>query len=323
MNTKNQLLEIARSTIAREIATLKEVHQALSDSFYDAVMAIIQTNGRLIITGMGKSAIIGQKIVATLNSTGTPSAFMHAADAAHGDLGILSEHDILLFISKSGETDEFKVIIPLIKSMKNKTIAFVSKTGSYLDTHVDISIFIPVTEEADPHNLAPTSSTTAQLAVGDALAVALLSQRGFTEDQFAILHPGGNIGKKLILKVEDLCARNEVPAVNEQASFHETIMEMTRKRLGATAVLDQKLDLKGIITDGDLRRMLELKKEFTHLKAADIMTRNPKTIFKNQKAVDALAIMKASNITQLLVLDTNGHYMGVIHIHDIINEGLL
>jgi arabinose-5-phosphate isomerase len=323
VNTKNQIIEIGRTTIRQEISTLEEVWRQLSDDFYDAVTAIYACTGRVIVTGMGKSAIIGQKIVATLNSTGTPSAFMHAADAAHGDLGILNAEDILLLISKSGETDEIKVLLPLVINKHIKTIAFVSRLKSFLHKNADISVYIPVQEEADPHNLAPTSSTTAQLAVGDALAVALLSQRGFTVEQFAILHPGGSLGKKLTLKVKDLSGRHEKPSVGPDALLKETILEMTSKRLGTTAVESADGTLLGIITDGDIRRMLESNKDITQLKAKDIMSSQPKLIKENDKAFHALQLMEKLSITQLLVVDEKNTYTGVVHIHDILREGLV
>lgn len=320
---KLNIIEIGKSAIQQEIITLQRVYNTLSDTFAKAVHTIHASQGKVIITGMGKSAIIGQKIVATLNSTGTHSVFMHAADAAHGDLGIIASGDILIILSKSGETEEIKTLIPLVQSLDITTIALVSASDSFLARVSDITIEIPVDEEADPHNLAPTASTTAQLAVGDAIAIALLSLNGFTPDQFAQLHPGGNLGKKLHLRVGDVLASDTCPNINEDQNLREIIIEITSHRMGATAVLDRDKKLIGIITDGDLRRMLEKKKDITHLKARDIMTQSPKTISVGELAINALHKMRKYSITQLMVMNDQEQYCGVIHIHDLIREGIV
>ena len=293
----------------------------IDGDFESAVEAILNSKGRLIITGIGKSANIASKIVATLNSTGTPAIFMHAADAIHGDLGIVQKDDVVMCISKSGNTPEIKVLIPLVKSMGNPLIANVGNTDSFLAKQADYVINSSVEKEACPNNLAPTSSTTAQLVMGDALAVALLEMRGFSDQDFAKYHPGGALGKQLYLRVSDLCTHNEKPQVDKDENIRNIIIEISSKRLGATAVMENG-KLIGVITDGDIRRMMQKYKDVDPLKASDIMSKSPLTIDKDQLAVSALKIMKEHNITQLLVKDKDA-YFGVIHLHDILKEGIL
>jgi arabinose-5-phosphate isomerase len=314
--------ETAVKTIEIEAAAIQNLTHSINDDFVNAVTCIFESKGRLIVTGIGKSAIIGQKIVATLNSTGTPSIFMHAADAIHGDLGMIQPNDVVLCISKSGETPEIKVLIPLIKNLKNRIIGMASKAQSYLAQQADFTLLTPIEKEADPNNLAPTTSTTVQIVMGDALATSLLALKGFTPKDFAKFHPGGTLGKQMYLRVNDLVTKNEVPTVLLNTSLREIIMEMTSKRLGATAVLDEKNQLHGMITDGDLRRMLTQKKEVAHLLAKDIMTLHPKTIETNELAVNALEIMRSNSISQLIVTK-NKQYLGMIHLHDLIREGLV
>jgi arabinose-5-phosphate isomerase len=293
----------------------------VSDDFAKSIELIIHSPGRVIITGIGKSANIATKIVATLNSTGTPSVFMHAADAIHGDLGTIQKDDIIICISNSGNSPEIKVLVPLLRNMGNRLIAFTGNMSSYLARQADYVIGTRVNKEACPNNLAPTSSTTAQLVMGDALAVALLECREFSVDDFAKFHPGGSLGKKLYLRVSDIYPKNEVPMVNINDDIKSTIMEISSKRLGATAVMENG-NLKGVITDGDLRRMLEKNQNIENITAGDIMTSNPRTIDQSTLVVDALSIMRKNNITQLLVLE-GSRYVGVIHLHDILKEGIL
>jgi len=285
------------------------------------VERIIQSDGRVILTGIGKSANIARKIVSTLNSTGTPAIFMHAADAVHGDLGIIREDDILVCMSKSGETPEIKVLVPLLKSRKNLLIAMVGNISSYLAIHADLILDTTVEHEACPNNLVPTASTTAQLVMGDALAMALLSCRGFTPEDFARFHPGGSLGKRMYLKVSDLYMNNEKPMVGPADDIKNVIIEISSKRLGAAAVVEGN-KLLGIITDGDLRRMLGQKGDIDKLTALDIMTANPSTIEEDELVVNALEMMRENKITQLPVLK-NGDYVGVVHMHDIVKEGII
>ncbi len=321
MNIPEKIRSIALETIATESKAVDALKKSVNQDFIDAVELIYRARGRVVVTGIGKSAHIASKIVATLNSTGTPAIFMHAADAIHGDLGIVREQDVVIAISKSGETPEIKVLVPLIKAGGNVLIAIVGNPASYLAKQADKVLDVRVQKEACPNNLAPTSSTTAQLVMGDALAVSLLELRGFTAGDFARIHPGGTLGKRLYLRVADLFVQNQVPRVDVHESMENVILEISSKRLGATAVLDNN-KLIGVITDGDLRRMLEKHTDFHALTASDIMTRNPKTIQKEQLAVDALALMKENNITQLPVLDGK-RYVGVVHLHDILKEGIL
>lgn len=321
MKTNNEIKQIAYKTFETEILALEKLKNSLTSDFVDVVKYILKSKGRVIISGIGKSANIANKIVSTLNSTGTPAIFMHAADAIHGDLGIIRENDIVICISKSGETPEIKILIPLLKNMGNLLIGMVGNVNSYLAQQSDFILDTTVDNEACPYNLAPTASTTAQLVMGDALAVCLLESRGFSKEDFAKNHPGGVLGKKLYLRVSDLYVQNEKPEVKPDTSMDEIILEITSKRLGATAVIENG-NLLGIITDGDLRRMLHRTDDFSKLKAKEIMTPTPKFIEKNRLVVDALDIMRKNNITQIPVMD-NEKYVGIIHIHDILKEGLL
>jgi len=314
--------EIAKQTLSIEAGSIMELREFIDDSFVEVVNLIDTMKGRLVVSGIGKSAIIGQKIVATLNSTGTPSIFMHAADAIHGDLGMVQQDDFVMIISKSGESPEIKVLITLIKNLGNKLIAMVGNLNSSLALGADLLLNTTVSQEACPNNLAPTSSTTAQLAMGDALAVCLMEVKGFSSSDFAKFHPGGSLGKKLYLRVSDLSKLNERPAVNQNSSIKDVIVEITRKRLGLTAVLDEEGMLRGVITDGDLRRMLEKGNDIIHTTAKDIMGIHPKTIEGDALAVDALDRMRKNNITQLIVTEDK-HYAGVIHLHDLIREGII
>jgi len=321
LKNSGEIREIAISTISKESEAISELISAIDGTFVKCVELILQSKGRVIVTGIGKSAIIGSKLVATFNSTGTPAVFMHAADAIHGDLGTIQKEDIVICLSKSGETPEIKVLVPLLKLHGSSLIAIVGNKESYLAKQADLIIDASVKEEACPNNLAPTSSTTAQLVLGDALAVCLLESRGFTKNDFAKFHPGGSLGKELYLKVSDLSVNNQVPKVNVNDAIKNVIVEISSKRLGATAVLDGD-QLAGIITDGDLRRMLEKNIDFHQLNASDIMSREPKTIEPSELVVNALSIMRQNNITQLLVMES-GKYVGVIHLHDILREGII
>jgi len=314
--------QVALRTIDLEARSVAGLTAFVNDDFEKAIHAIAGCSGRVVISGIGKSAVIAQKIVATLNSTGTPSIFMHAADAIHGDLGIVQQDDVVMIISKSGESPEIKVLVPLIKNFNNILIAMVGNVDSFLAKQSTIVLNTTVEQEACPNNLAPTTSTTAQLVMGDALAVCLMEMKGFKIDDFAKLHPGGMIGKKLYLRAGDLSASNEKPKVFSTQSLKEVIVEMTQKRLGVTAVVDEQNHLLGIITDGDLRRMLKANIQIDKVKAADIMTSQPKTIGPDELAVEALNILRKNQITQLLVAE-NGYYLGVIHLHDLLKEGFI
>ncbi|MGM0497541.1 MAG: KpsF/GutQ family sugar-phosphate isomerase [Bacteroidota bacterium] len=319
---KKNIQSLAKETIIHESESIRKLADYIDEDFEKIVELIYSSNGRVVVTGIGKSANIANKIVATLNSTGTPAIFMHAADAIHGDLGIIQKNDVIICISKSGNTPEIKVLIPLIKYRRNKLIGMVSKTDSFLGKNADYLLNASVEKEACPHNLAPTSSTTAQLVMGDALAVSLLEYRGFSKDDFAKVHPGGSLGKKLYLTIEDIYKQNEAPQVNIQDPLKEVIIEISSKRLGATAVMDNDRKMVGIITDGDLRRMLQKQVEIENIKAEDIMTKKPKTIEKDQLAINAFNIMEDYNITQLAVMD-NDNYIGMVHLHDILKEGIV
>jgi arabinose-5-phosphate isomerase len=319
-----EILEIVKQTIKKESESIKKLLDYVDNEFVSAVKEIFNSKGRVIISGIGKSAIIGNKIVATLNSTGTPAIFMHAAEAIHGDLGIIQPDDVVICISKSGNTPEIKVLTPLVKSRGNKLIALVGNTDSYLAKSADYVLNCTVEKEACPNNLAPTSSTTAQLVLGDALAVALLYCKNFTAQDFARYHPGGSLGKRLYLKVSDLYVKNEKPQVSLSTPLRDTLMEITSKRLGCTVVAEED-NILGIITDGDLRRMLNNKNIIdTQTQTAEqIMTKNPKTITADAFAVEAFTIMQQHHITQLIVTDENNKYLGIIHIHDLITEGII
>lgn len=321
-NTTIQISEVAKRTIALEAAAVNNLQQYINKDFEAVVELIAQCAGRLVVTGIGKSAIIGQKIVATLNSTGTPAVFMHAADAIHGDLGMIREEDVVLCISKSGTSAEIKVLVPLVKNFGNKLVAMVGNTASFLAQEADYVLNTTVEQEACPNNLAPTTSTTAQLAMGDALAVCLIEWHGFTAGDFAKFHPGGALGKKLYLKVGDLSRQHPVPKVQLQSSLREVIVEISSKMLGVTAVLGDDGALEGVITDGDLRRMLEKNIATATVVAKDIMSLHPKTIQKDELAINALEKMRQYDITQLVVLEDK-HYLGIIHLHDLIREGII
>lgn len=322
MNNKELIAKTALETIRIESTTIAALAQQIDDDFCTCVQTIFESKGRVIVSGIGKSALVAKKIVATLNSTGTPAIFMHASDAIHGDLGMIQSDDIVLFISKSGETPEIKVLIPMLKNLGNMLIGMVSNPQSYLARRADFVLHTPVTQEADPNNLAPTASTAAQMAMGDAVATAMLALRGFTPQDFAQFHPGGMLGKQLYLRVHDIYPNNAKPFVRLHDTIRHTILEMTSKRLGMTTVLNDTGQIQGIITDGDLRRMLEKETETEHLQAKDIMSVSPKTIDEFALAVDALELMRNNSITQLLVTNEN-QYVGVIHLHDLIREGLI
>ncbi len=323
MNSEELITKTALQTLEIELQTLALLKDSINEEFVRTVSAVYECRGRLVVTGVGKSAIIAQKIVATLNSTGTPALFMHAADAIHGDLGMIQTGDLVLCLSKSGETAEIKVLIPLLKKLNIHIIGMVSNKESYLSRHANLLLLTPVAQEADPNNLAPTASTTAQAAMGDALATALLALRGFTSKDFALFHPGGALGKQLYLRVHDLYPNNQKPSVYESDDIQTAIIEMTSKCLGATAVLNQEGRLKGIITDGDLRRMLGKGGTLSPVHAKDIMSPSPKTIHKDTLAVKALNLMRQHSITQLIVVDQPDEYLGMIHLHDLLKEGLV
>lgn len=322
MNIAKNIKKIAKEVLLNESKALKSLGGLIDDDFAGCVEEILALQGRVIVTGIGKSAIIAQKIVATLNSTGTPSVFMHAADAIHGDLGIIQPGDLVICISKSGNTPEIKVLVPLIKRKNVKLAALVSNTASFLAKQSDYVLNATIEEEACPNNLAPTTSSTAHLALGDALAVSLLKLRNFSADDFARLHPGGSLGKQLYLKVDDVYPGNELPLVYKSTPIKEVIIEISSKRLGAAAVVDKQKNLQGIITDGDIRRMLETQTSFKSTKAADIMSKKPKTVNVGDFAVKALNIMQEKNITQLVVLDKK-KVVGFVHLHDLLKEGLV
>ncbi|GAC1426391.1 MAG: KpsF/GutQ family sugar-phosphate isomerase [Chitinophagaceae bacterium] len=321
MNTQ-AILDTAKRTVALEAAAIAGLQVYLTGDFGKAVELIYKSTGRLVISGIGKSAIIAQKIVATFNSTGTPALYMHAADAIHGDLGMIQKEDVVMVISKSGNSPEIKVLAPLIKNFGNTLIGLVGNMESYLALQADITINTTVSEEACPNNLAPTSSTTAQLVMGDAIAVCLMELKGFTGEDFARFHPGGLLGKKLYLRVVDLYIQNQQPSVNPGTSLRETIFSISGNRLGMTAVVNEDKELLGIITDGDLRRMLEKNTSLENIVARDIMTVNPKTIQPEALAVEALDVLRKFDITQLVVANQK-QYLGVVHLHDLIREGLL
>jgi len=321
LKTSEEVRTIAIRTIREEALAIGQLSEYLTEDFEQSVQLILSSKGRVIVTGIGKSANIAAKLVSTMNSTGTPAIFMHAADAIHGDLGMIRGDDVVICLSKSGDTPEIKVLVPLIKTMGNKIIALAGNADSFLVRNADLFLNATVRREACPNNLAPTASTTAQLVLGDALAVALLECRGFSREDFARYHPGGALGKRLYLKVSELYKNNEKPEVQVGDDMRSVILEISSKRLGATAVLDGTT-LAGIITDGDIRRMLHRDVPFQSLKAGDIMTHNPLTINADILVADALDVMRKNNITQMLVMK-EGNYVGVIHIHDILKEGII
>jgi arabinose-5-phosphate isomerase len=321
LKSDQEIAEIALRTLETEAGSIMGLKAFIGKNFIDAVKLIHFSEGRVVVTGVGKSAIVAQKIVATLNSTGTPSIFMHAADAIHGDLGIIQHKDVVVCLSKSGNTPEIKVLVPLIKTGGNKLIAMAGDSSSYLAVQADLFLNTTVEKEACPHNLAPTSSTTAQMAMGDALAVCLLEFKGFTGADFARYHPGGALGKRLYLKVSDLYPSNPKPLVSASDPLAKVILEISSKRLGATAVIRDGV-LAGIITDGDLRRMIEKGTPLDSVKADHIMTKHPRTASPDMMAVDALHLMKSNNITQLVVTDGD-EYLGFVHLHDLLREGII
>lgn len=323
MIMKSKVIEDrAKQLIKSEMESIGNLISSINDDFVAVVKLILKSSGRVVLTGVGKSANIAAKIVATMNSTGTPAIFMHAADAIHGDLGIVRPDDVVICLSKSGNTPEIKVLVPYIKSFGNLLIAFVSNTDSFLAKNADYVIRTTVEAEACPNNLAPTSSTTAQLAMGDALAVSLLDARNFSDKDFAKYHPGGALGKRLYLRVDELYKMNEVPAVYLNTKLKDVILEISKKRLGATAVLDNNKQLAGIITDGDLRRMLEKSDTLSDIEAKDIMSENPKMVKPETFAIEAFELMRKNNITSLIVAE-NKKYLGIIHIHDMLKEGFV
>ncbi len=323
MNTlQNQIKDIAHGVFINESDAIKKLTGSINDDFIRTVELILHSTGRVIVTGIGKSAIIAQKIVATFNSTGTPSIYMHAADAIHGDLGLIQKNDVVICLSKSGNTPEIKVLVPFIKNFGNPLIAITANNQSFLSTQADYTLFTPVEKEACPNNLAPTTSTTAQLAMGDALAVCLLKLKAFTEKDFAKYHPGGSLGKKLYLRVADIYPNNEKPAVYTDTPFQDVLLEISSKRLGATVVL-QNQEIAGIITDGDLRRFLQKHNQLNGITAQDIMHPSPRTILADEMAVNAYELMKQNSISQLIVVDENNRYIGMIHMHDLMKEGIM
>lgn len=321
-NSDTDISKLAKEVIEKEASAVANLKNYIDKSFTEISMLIFKSKGRLIITGIGKSAIIANKIVATMNSTGTPAIFMHAADAIHGDLGIIQPDDIVIFISKSGNTPEIKVLVPLIRKMGNTLIAMVSNIDSYLANHANYILRTTVDDEACPNNLAPTSSTTAQMVMGDALAVTLLKLRGFTQQDFAKLHPGGSLGKRLYTRVADLIDKKSKPSVSFDENIRNTILNISANRLGATVVLDENGVVEGIITDGDVRRMLERGFGLDTLRAKDIMSSNPKMVDASELAVMAFNIMEQNKITSVIVTE-RGKYIGLVHIHDIIREGIV
>ena len=319
---KEKIISVALRTIETETNAVSGLRQFINEDFVKATEQVAASKGRLVVSGIGKSAIVAQKIVATLNSTGTPALFMHAADAIHGDLGMIQADDIVLLISKSGDSPEIKVLTPLVTNFGNTLIGMVGNMQSFLARHSDIVLNTTVEQEACPNNLAPTSSTTAQMVMGDALAVCLMEMKEFNSKDFARYHPGGTLGKRLYLRVEELASQNAKPRVLPTATLKEVIVEMTEKRLGATAVVEESGTIAGIITDGDLRRMLEKTDSIRDLKAKDIMSSHPKTIEADILAVLALEEMRRNDISQLLV-EQGGKYAGIIHLHDLVKEGII
>ena len=320
MNTTT-IIPAALRTLQIQSEAISQLAPFINDDFVKAVEKIAVNKGRFVVSGIGKSAIIAQKIVATLNSTGTPSLFMHAADAIHGDLGMIQQDDIVMIISKSGNSPEIKVLIPLVKGLSNQVIGMAGNTSSFLATNCDILLNTTVLHEACPNNLAPTTSTTAQMVMGDALAVCLMELKGFNSSDFARFHPGGALGKKLYLRVSDVMT-SQRPFVTPENNVKQAILQITKSRLGAAAVLDENENICGIVTDGDIRRMLEKYDEFSSLKTKDIMSVNPKQINHDALAAEALELMRNNNINQLLVTDSN-KFVGVIHIQELLREGII
>lgn len=322
MEKQATIKEVGLRTIQMEAESIQQLAAQLDESFEKAVDCLSNCKGRIVVSGIGKSAIIAQKIVATLNSTGSPALFLHAADAIHGDMGMVQQEDVVMIISKSGESPEIKILLPLIKNFGNCLIAMTGNMESYLAKKSDFVLNTTVNQEACPNNLAPTTSTTAQMVMGDAIAICLMEKKGFNAEGFARFHPGGALGKKLYLRVKDLYTDHEKPEVKTEAPVKEVIMEMTKKRLGVTAVTGTDGKLVGIITDGDLRRMLEKSDNIQRITARDIMTQNPKTIEPDEMAVNALDIMRKNSITQIVVAEKET-YLGILHLHDLVKEGLI
>jgi arabinose-5-phosphate isomerase len=316
------ITETAKQSISLQAVSVQNLTTLLDNNFVQAIHTIVVANGRVVISGIGKSAIVAQKIVATMNSTGTPALFMHAADAIHGDLGMVQKNDVVIIISKSGDSPEIKVLTQLIKNFGNTLIGMVGNVQSYLALHSNIVLNTFVEKEACPNNIAPTTSTTAQMVMGDALAICLMEANDFKQGDFAKYHPGGALGKKMYLRVNELIKMHEAPAVFSEDAVKNAIIEISKKRLGATVVLDAAKNIVGIITDGDVRRMFEKYEVFTTILAKDIMNTNPKTIDKDELAVEALNKMQQNNISQLIVTD-NGNYAGILHIHDMMREGII
>jgi arabinose-5-phosphate isomerase len=321
LTTNENILISARNTMRSESDSIAKLADMLDDNFVKSIETILSTKGRIVISGIGKSAIIAQKIVATFNSTGTPSIFLHASEAIHGDLGMVQTDDVVICISKSGNSPEIKVLAPIIKNFGNKLIAITGNMTSFLAKNSDYVLNTTVENESCPMNLAPTNSTTAQLVMGDALAVSLMEIRGFKNENFAKYHPGGALGKKLTLKVSDMIENSLKPMVSAETSIKKVIFEISEKRLGVTAVIENE-KIIGIITDGDVRRMLNENDTFAHLEAKDIMTKNPKTISVDAMVIDAFNVLEDFSITQLVV-ENNGVYIGILHLHDILKEGIL
>jgi arabinose-5-phosphate isomerase len=319
---RNRILGYAREALSTELASLSTMPNRLDDSFATAVEWMLASSGRVVFTGIGKSAIIAQKIVATMNSTGTPALFMHAADAIHGDLGMIQPADVLVAISKSGNTPEIKVLVPLLKRQGNRLIAMVGNRSSELALAADLILDTTVEREACPHNLAPTTSTTAQLMMGDALAVALLRMKEFSSEDFSRFHPGGALGKQLYLTAGELARQHEAPQVSQNAPLKEVIAEISGRRLGATAVMNPAGQVAGIITDGDIRRMLEQRSDISGIHASQIMNANPRSVAADMLAVQVVSLLQDWKISQIIVMDA-GKYMGMVHIHDLNREGLL
>ena len=321
MKSNDNIIQLAKKSMISQSQSIAKLIDFIDNSFAEAVNLIYKSKGRLIVTGIGKSAIIAQKIVATMNSTGTPSLFLHASEAIHGDLGMVQNEDVVICISKSGNSPEIKVLVPIIKNFGNKLISITGNITSFLGKEADITLNTYVEKESCPNNLAPTNSTTAQLVMGDSLAVCLMEMRDFKAEDFAKYHPGGALGKKLLLRVQDMLDTNKKPFVNPDSSIKDVIVEISEKRLGVTAVIENDKVI-GIITDGDIRRMLNKTETIAGLTAKDIMTINPKTIKSTDMVVDAFNILEDFSITQLVVVD-NGEYKGVIHLHDILKEGIV
>ncbi|WP_334124613.1 KpsF/GutQ family sugar-phosphate isomerase [Empedobacter brevis] len=317
----SELIQIAQGVFREEIQALEAIASRISESFVDAVNAIYNTKGKLVVVGVGKSAHIANKIVATLNSTGTPSQFLHATEAIHGDLGLVRPEDVVICISKSGNTPEITYLAPILKQYASVLIGLTSNLKSELAKHSDIVLDVNVDKEACPVNLAPTTSTTAQLVMGDALAVALMKIRTFTQNDFAKYHPGGALGKRLLWTVENIVDPERKPFVTPDSSITEVINSLTSGRHGITVIIDED-KIVGVITDGDLRRMLLNNETFSHLKAKDIASMHPKTIQKSEKAREALAILRHNSIGQLVVVDKENRYYGILDIHSILNEGI-